>query len=667
MKEKNMQKAKEAAVRVDAFFIKHPFVFLLICAALICFVVESLGRHSLFLSIRYIFTRPLMFLYNSLIVLCTLSPVMLLRKRYVYLTFVSAIWLALGITNCVVLGYRITPIGFIDIALMDSVWGIIDIYLELWQLILISVAIVAVLALGVYMWKKLPRHRVAYIKSLCFIATVSLVTYFSTLYGVSAQALPEDFGNLAEDYSEYGFAYCFSRSVVDRGVDEPKNYGEDAVRELLSLLPDDNAAPAEKPNVIFLQLESFFDVNNMINLTYSENPTPSFTALKESYPHGTLSVPSLGAGTANTEFEILTGMNISHFGAGEYPYKTILKDQTAESMAYNYSALGYTTHALHNHSGTFYDRNTVYASLGFDTFTSLEYMRNVEENPLGWAKDKVLTSHILDALASSEGRDFIYAVSVQAHGKYPREVIDENQRITLEGFADEKMDIAFEYYVNQISEEDAFLGELICALGALDEPVVLVLYGDHLPGFEISSDELSGGSVFETEYVIWSNYGLELTDAPDLETYELSAYVMEILGYNEGIFTKFHQTYRDSEDYDALHRLLEFDTLYGYKYAYGGENPHIATDMKMGVKDIFVTDADNMGESCYIRGDSFTTSSIVYINGRKKDTAFIDAQTLYLPSETLERGDIIAVAQVGTDGVELSYTEEYIYGDLYEE
>ena len=74
----------------------------------------------------------------------------------------------------------------------------------------------------------------------------------------------------------------------------------------------------------------------------------------------------MGAGTANTEFEILTGMTLDYFGAGEYPYKTVLQDETCESMAYNLRELGYRTGVLHNNTGSFYSRNKVFANLGFD-------------------------------------------------------------------------------------------------------------------------------------------------------------------------------------------------------------------------------------------------------------------------------------------------------------
>ena len=90
---------------------------------------------------------------------------------------------------------------------------------------------------------------------------------------------------------------------------------------------------------------------------------PNWTALKEAYSSGYLTVPVVGAGTANTEFEVLTGMSSRFFGPGEYPFQTCLKDQTVESVAYDLKENGYATHAIHNHRAAFYSRNEVYPNL----------------------------------------------------------------------------------------------------------------------------------------------------------------------------------------------------------------------------------------------------------------------------------------------------------------
>lgn len=81
---------------------------------------------------------------------------------------------------------------------------------------------------------------------------------------------------------------------------------------------------------------------------------------------------------------------------------------------------------MHNHDGTFYDRYVVYKNLGFDTFTPMEYMYDVEHTQKNWEKDNVLTGEIMKTLKSTEDKDFIFTVSVQGHGRYPSELDYEN-------------------------------------------------------------------------------------------------------------------------------------------------------------------------------------------------------------------------------------------------
>ena len=94
------------------------------------------------------------------------------------------------------------------------------------------------------------------------------------------------------------------------------------------------------------------------------------------------------------EFEVLTGMNLRYFGPGEYPYKTKLKNQVCESAATAFSAFGYGTHAIHNNGGNFYSRAKVFNNIGFDSFTSKEFMNILQTTENGWSKDDILLTHI---------------------------------------------------------------------------------------------------------------------------------------------------------------------------------------------------------------------------------------------------------------------------------
>ena len=175
----------------------------------------------------------------------------------------------------------------------------------------------------------------------------------------------------------YGFAYTFTRSLVDTGIDRPEDYSARRVRAIAAeVLRTMDKAPEDVPNIIFLQLESFFDVNRLKDVTFSsETWLPYFKSTGRHAPAG-VHRAQLSAG-ANTEFEVITQMNVHDFGTGEYPYKTILQETPCESIVKDLK-LGLASHVIHNNTATFYDRNIVFPKLGFDSFTTLEYMNHVE-------------------------------------------------------------------------------------------------------------------------------------------------------------------------------------------------------------------------------------------------------------------------------------------------
>ena len=212
-----------------------------------------------------------------------------------------------------------------------------------------------------------------------------------------------------------------------------------------------------KPNVIFLQLESFIDPTRVDGIEYSRDPMPNFRKLMEDYSSDFLRCRQWGAGTANVEFEVMTGLSVKFFGPGEYPYKSVLKETTCETAPYDFKTMGYGTHAIHNHRGAFYGRNKVFPNMGFDTFTSLEYMNNVMKTPKNWAKDNILTEQILAAMDSTESSDYIYTISVQGHGKYPTEQVIEDPAVSVTKAESDEQRWTYEYYANQVYEMDLFI------------------------------------------------------------------------------------------------------------------------------------------------------------------------------------------------------------------
>lgn len=667
--------AKKADKVWNSKVLGNPWVRLGLLALLLNFVNECLSRHSFIKGIIYFGSHPLAFLFNSFMIFFTLSIAMLFKKRVFATFFISALWFGLGVTNFVIRSSRKSPFAASDFRNLTEGLKVIQKYYTIPQIVILCLVIAALVACIIFIAIRTPKvkQKINYLLSALVIAVsfgmIMIINYVSNATGL----IPRQFGNLVRAYDTYGFGYMFSCSLFRNGVSKPKDYSPGKVNDVVDSVDnndknnnDNDKNDIDKPNIIFLQLESFFDATNVKGLEFSEDPIPNIRKLYEKFPGGYLSVPSFGAGTANTEFETMTGMNLDDFGPGEYPYKTVLQSTACESICYYLSNYGYTTTALHDNTGGFYDRNRVFSRLGFDSFVSIEYIEKYEKNPIGWVKDKCLTDEIVGILDSTGTPDYIYTISVQGHGDYPENTdgLDLPIKVTNNDVTGNPN--GFEYYVNQTHEMDAFVAELIDALSKRDEKTILVIYGDHLPTFDITDDDLKNGDIYQTQYVIWNNYNLQIENK-DLQAYQLSAYLMKNLGMKGGVISRLHMSHFDKEDkedneeYLSNLKLLEYDILYGNCQAYEGVNPYKITNMKMGYKPIKVLNGENAYSHIVIRGRNFTEFSQVEINGTVHKTIYNGPDELLVDGYTLKDGDQIAVLQISNSNETLSRTNIFTY------
>ncbi len=640
------------------------FIMCVLISFAMTFILEALGRHSVPLAFSFMIYHAGFFISNFSIILCTVTLCLFFKRRYFVLSIVVLLWMALGVTNCIILTYRNTPLAAVDFSIVKSALDIMNSYVKPIQIVSICSMIVVAIVVIVLVLKFAPKVLPNIASASVYMAASVLICFVAMAFSYSIYSDPECFANLPEAYKNYGFAYSFSCSAVNRGVDKPEDYSEESVKNIIDKIDTQKASkPNVMPNMVFVQLESFFDVKYMKDLEYNMDPIPVYTKLKEENSSGFLRIPGLGGGTCNAEFEVLTGMSVGMFGTCEYPYKTITLNHTASSLSYDLKKLGYSTHAVHNHTGTFYDRHRNYANLGFDRFIPVEYMHDVERNANNWAKDKILTGEIFKCLESTEGRDFVYGVSVQSHGKYPKEVIEENQPIVVtKGLEnDPEYKIGYEYFINQLHEMDMFVGELVEAIKNYDEPTVLVLYGDHLPAMSISKEQLVNEDLFQTEYVVWANFEIPTNDE-DLHAYQLTSRVTEMLGIEGSYVNKLHRYYKNDKEnpqYEKDLQTLMYDELYGGNFAYGGTSPFNRTDIVYGIEPFYITGASVGSTATTLKGTGFTEKSKVFVDDVLVSATYVDTNTLMLSKTVAKVGDEIYVAQRCSDKHVLGKTEIY--------
>lgn len=400
------------------------------------------------------------------------------------------------------------------------------------------------------------------------------------------------------------------------------------------------------PNIIMIQLESFINPNWLTNVTFNENPVSNLESLSENFSSGLVTVPAMGGGTANTEFEVITGMSTEFFGVGEFPYNTICAESPVPSLAYTLKDLGYSSNSLHNHDGKFYSRYKVYKNLGFDSFTPIESMSVPERTPFGWAKDNVLIDEICNILTTTDSPDLIFGISVQGHGTYPNNPL-EDKVISITSGYDKENKNSLEYYVNQIYEMDIFIGDLIEAVNSLDEPSVILFYGDHFPALGISSDEISGANLKETPYLIWDNMGLDVTNK-NVKAYELTSLIMDKLSFPSTALSTLHNSDLDSETKKEYLNQLEYDMLYGRNYTDEYSKLIPSENYRIGFKDVSISNFEVVDDSITIIGSNFNTFSRVFVNNKEVPTNFIDENTLSINKLDCDNNSIIKVCQLAS-------------------
>ena len=654
--------------KVIAFMNRFSILFHALLSCFLVFIIEVISRRSLSSAITFIGGHTLAYLYNSLIIFVSLSLVYFFRRRALARVIIGGLWLFLGIINGCILAQRVTPFGYTDLKMVTDLLTMQNTnYFTAGQALLAVIGVLAFICFCVWLWAKGPKFQGKTNKLLTFVFVASCFIWvpITTEAAQNQDIIASYFANIAQGYENYGFVYGFSSSVVDRGMSKPEDYSKETIENIEASVQTEptSASQEDMPNVVVVLLESFIDPSEVNFLECSEDPIPNFHNLESNYSSGYMTVPVVGAGTANTEFEVLTGMSLQYFGTGEYPYKTILKQTDCESIASDLSKLGYGTHVVHNNGGNFYSRANAFSMMGFDTFTSKELMNITEYTPLGsWPTDDILIDETIKAMdATPDQQDLVYTITVQGHGDYPTEKVIENPEITVSGAEDEATNNQWEYYINEIHEVDKFIGNLTQALAEREEDTILVLWGDHLPTLGLSEEDMATGDIFKTKYVTWNNFGMAKEDA-DLTSYQLLAHLTGQLGIHEGTIFRFHQSQSASETYLRDLENLQYDLLYGNRYAYHGEEPYPASDLVMGIDEVTIkrtwmsTDGKLM-----VYGEHFTPWSKVFINGDKVSTTYVSGNYLKINADKLEEGDILVVNQMGSSNTIFRSSNEYTY------
>jgi hypothetical protein len=236
------------------------------------------------------------------------------------------------------------------------------------------------------------------------------------------------------------------------------------------------------PDIVVIQSESFFDPSTLCGYEDAQL-TPNLTRLAAEGMSGPLHVPTYGGGTIRTEFEVLTGLSLRYFGNMQFPYLQ-LNNKVVPSMVRTLRSHGYETVAIHGNDPTFWNRNTAFKALGFDRFVSQSGFPAHAAMDGKYMADSAMTDEIVAQLKDSGPPQFLFAISLEAHGPYDVTPKDPAARdaIPVPAAVNAKDKLEVQNYIYHIQHADQELGRLAALLAKRNRPTLLLFYGDHLPG-----------------------------------------------------------------------------------------------------------------------------------------------------------------------------------------
>ena len=497
----------------------------------------------------------------------------------------------------------------------------------------ISLAIVADFQRKRRDWKSIA----ASVVLLVYIVSSSLYFYNDKVW--SKYNLKVDDWNLMLSYTNNGTMLSMAMGAKSMKAEKPEQYSKEAVQQTVQAVLDTDSAnisqlgmdvkfqntsgtaaryvpkqnkkpgtaisnpvgSVERPNIIAIMNESYADLHSLGDFSTVFPVMNYYKSLNKNTIKGNLSVSVLGGGTCNTEFEFLTGLNMAFLPSGVMAYSHYIKDDL-ESMATVLQEQGYTPIAFHPGKASSWDRDKIYPNLGFETFYTVEDMDNPVYMRGAYVSDASDYDFVMKLFEEKDPDEklFLFNVTIQNHGGYMLDTVGMKEWVAMRG--DYRKYNQAEQYLSLMRASDLALKELITYFEQVDEPTMIVFFGDHQPNVEtefiedlvgkpwtsFDMDEVQ--SRYTVPFFIWCNYDIEEAYYDSISVNYLSTLAMEVAGvempaYNQYL-SKLYGTlpavnslgYKDAEGlwhyfreendltpYLNGYELVQYDYLFGKK------------------------------------------------------------------------------------------------------
>lgn len=453
---------------------------------LVLLIGESIVRDIFDQSVRDWYSKhPKLFWLNYLIIFALINIFYILPRKLFFVTtfLISALIGIFALANKFKLELRSTPITPDDFQLLDELTGF-EFPVEI-NWVVMSLGLIGVFGLFYILFKYLPNTRELWM--IKFFLPMFSILFLYSLWNDEPFSPMREAGvqstmwKLEVAMKANGIlANVINLSKVSE-VPPLDSYTEEKIQIISKQYAAEEDSQSNHPNVVFIMSEAFMDPYMFGEDLFTKDPVPNFRNALSRSQHGVLYTPEFGGGTANVEFEAVTGMSMQFLRPDHVVYQQFI-DNPIPSLPYILKQEGYSATAVHAYFAWYYRRDTVYKRLGFDRFISGEFMDLDTPNTIGgqFPKDKHMTDSIIATIEESDGPDFVHAVSVEAHMPYGQLEVPTYLK---PGQLEKETESYLNAYLEKINSVDRELGRLLEYFNDLEERTILVFWGDHLPAF----------------------------------------------------------------------------------------------------------------------------------------------------------------------------------------
>ena len=507
----------------------------------------SAGDHGLYLFVWYL-TQPRVLVLNLLpFVLLMLLLFAALDRAWLAFLLSSAVGLFFSWAQYWKLMARSDPIYAGDLLIVAEATQMAGQYIQItWQIILSAVLVLFAAGCLFFLAKgrmKKPLPRLALAAAVIAAGLWLYPNYYTDAATYNSMKVWPEINEWFETnrYISRGGIYPFLHSIPDALPTPPEGYDEDSARALLAAYPSDDIPEEKKISIVVTQLEAFADLSRATDRITGADPYAEFHALLEESYHGTLLPNVFAGGTIDTERCVLTGFSaLENFRRPSWSYARYFEGQ------------GYTVEGAHAGYEAFYNRLNVNANLGLPNYRFIEgYYQNILE---GIPMDNVflpdVTENVLAAL--EKGPVFSFNVTYQNHGPYSADYAWFPEVFVPQGELNSSDWYIINNYLWGVQDTGRRMQEMADRFRTIDEPVILVFFGDHKPWlgeqsvpYDALGIDIRGGTddsfynYYATEYLFWANdaakavLGSELTGiGPDISPCYLMNLLFEQCGWS---------------------------------------------------------------------------------------------------------------------------------------